>query len=136
MTTKNILSVLLLASVCLLGCKKYEEGPGLSFRSKEARLANTWKVVSCNVDGTDYTSFYTNINYTETYDESGNYSYSSNSGSGTGKWQFQSDKEEIYRSAVAGQPTRTLTILKLKDKEFWYYFKDGSSKYEFHLEEK
>lgn len=136
MTSKKLIPTLMLLTVLMFGCKKYEEGPGLSFRSKEARVANTWKVAKCTVGNTDYTSYYTNLDYSETYEENGNYSYKSNSGSGAGKWEFQQDKEQIKRSGVSGQPTRELVILRLKDKEFWYYFMDNGSRYEFHMEEK
>jgi len=29
--------------------------------------------------------------------------------------------------------TKTLTILKLEEKAFWYYYMDGTDKIEFHL---
>ena len=135
MTTKNIFSIILIMSASLMGCKKYEDGPALSLRSKTARVANTWKVESYTINGFDNTSSLTSINYTETYDKDGNYSYNSSLGSGSGKWEFQSDKEQIKRSGVAGQSTETLFILRLKEKEFWYYFLDGNIRHEIHLAE-
>lgn len=37
--------ILLVLSVLLLfGCKKYEEGPSISFRTKKARLTNAWNI--------------------------------------------------------------------------------------------
>lgn len=135
MTTKNIFSIILIIGTSLTGCKKYEDGPALSLRSKTARVANTWKVESYTINGFDNTSSLTSINYTETYDKDGNYSYNSSLGSGSGKWEFQSDKEQIKRSGVAGQSTETLFILRLKEKEFWYYFLDGNNRHEIHLAE-
>lgn len=40
---------------CLLsiGCKKYEDGPGLSLRSKKERLTGKWEVVSLTENGND-----------------------------------------------------------------------------------
>ncbi len=134
-TLKNLLFISFIASVLLTGCKKYEEGPAFSIRSKTERVANTWKLVSYTIDGTDYTSVLANINYTETYDKDGNYSYNSNLGTGSGNWEFQSDKEQIKRSGVSSQSTETLYILKLKEKEFWYYYMDGNERHEFHFEE-
>ena len=135
MTTKNIFFIILIISASLTSCKKYEEGPALSLRSKTARVANTWKVVSYTINGVDNTSFLTSINYTETYDKDGNYSYNSSAGTGLGKWEFQSDKEQIKRSGVSGQSTETLEILRLKEKKFWYYYLDGNDRHEIHLEE-
>lgn len=136
MKTKQLFALCIVVVMSLSNCKKYEEGPILSLRTKTARVANTWKVASYTSNGTDYTSLFTNANYTETYDKDGNYSYTSSWGSGAGKWEFQSDKKEIKRSGVAGQSTETLVILKLKEKEFWYYYMDGKDKEEFHLEQK
>ena len=135
MTTKNIFSIILIIGASLTGCKKYEDGPALSLRSKTARVANTWKVQSYTINGVDYTSSLTSINYTETYDKDGNYSYVSSAGTGSGKWEFQSDKEQIKRSGVSGQSTQTLYILRLKEREFWYYHLDGNDRHEIHLKE-
>ncbi len=134
-TLKNLAFISLFASLVVTGCKKYEEGPALSIRTKTERVANTWKLVSYTINGTDYTSSLSNINYTETYDKDGNYSYNSSLGSGSGSWEFQSDKEQIKRSGVSSQSTETLYILKLKEKAFWYYYMNGNDRHEFHFEE-
>ena len=34
-------------------CGKYEEGPGLSLRSKKARVAGTWKLSKSSTNGVD-----------------------------------------------------------------------------------
>lgn len=135
MNRKNIFPILLLVVASFAACKKYEEGPAISFRSKTARVANTWKVESYTINGTDYTSTLANLNYMETYDKDGNYSYTSSAGSGSGRWEFQSNEEQIKRSGVSSQPTETLVILRLKEKEFWYYYLDGNDRHEFHLVE-
>ncbi|MBA3971550.1 MAG: hypothetical protein H0X46_05295 [Bacteroidetes bacterium] len=135
MKTKTIFTFMVILAASIVGCKKYEDGPVLSLRSKTARVANTWKVESYTINGSDFTSTLTNINYTETYDKDDNYSYNSSAGSGSGKWVFESDKEQIKRSGVAGQSTQTLYILRLKEREFWYYLLDGNDRHEFHLKE-
>lgn len=131
-------TVVLLAAVAMLplaSCKKYEEGPSLSLRSRNARVANTWKIEYYAVNGTDQTA---NINsllpdYRETYDKEGNYSFSYTGNSGSGRWEFQNNDLEIKRSGVSSQSSETLYILKLKQKEFWYTIKDGSDTEEVHL---
>lgn len=135
MTTKNIFFIILIIGASLMGCKKYPEGPALSLRSKTARVANTWKIESYTINGVDNTSALKNINYTETYDKDGNYSYNSSLGTGSGKWEFQSGKEQIKRSGVSGQSSETLFILRLKEREFWYYYLDGNDRHEVHLAE-
>lgn len=35
-------------------CRKYEEGPNISFRSKEARIRNNWAIESITVNGVEH----------------------------------------------------------------------------------
>ncbi len=46
---------MMMIALVLLGlcsCKKYEEGPALSFRSAENRLCRSWKVTAIAINGT------------------------------------------------------------------------------------
>jgi len=48
-TTKIILALtILVASLQFTGCKKYEEGPFISLRTKTARLIGEWNLVNYN----------------------------------------------------------------------------------------
>ena len=133
MKTKNILTLGLIIISVMTACKKYPDGPLLSLKSRTARVANVWKMEQVMLNGSIVTSNYTNINYTETYDKSGNYSYNSSIGSGSGKWTFANKDTQIKRNGVSGQSSEDLTILRLKEKSFWYKFTDGNDTYEFHL---
>jgi hypothetical protein len=135
MKLKSTFSIFLIAGLLLVSCKKYPDGPALSFRSTTARVANTWKVTSYTINDIDYTTVLTSTDYTETYNKENEYSYNSTLGGGSGKWEFQSDDKEIKRSGVSGQSGVTLQILRLKEKEFWYYYLDGNDRHEIHLEE-
>lgn len=45
---------LTLGVIIILGaCRKYEEGPNVSFRTKKARVTNNWKVESASLNGTE-----------------------------------------------------------------------------------
>ena len=112
-------------------CKKYPDGPLISLRTRTERVANTWKVDNYKRNGTDYTS--TMTDYIETYTKDGNYSYSWHIFGGTGKWAFQNHDKEIALTGLNNQSNYTLVILKLEEKEFWYYYMDGSDKKEFHM---
>ncbi|HET7818811.1 MAG TPA: hypothetical protein VFL70_05845 [Bacteroidia bacterium] len=136
MRTKKIIfsHLILLAGLITMtniGCKKYPDGPMISFHSKTERVANTWKVDNYKVNGNDYTSLVTD--YRETYSKDGNYSYSWGMINGTGKWAFQNKASEIKLTGTSNQADHTLIILKLEEKQFWYYYIDGSDKKEFHL---
>ncbi len=133
MKTKNILFGIIVIASSLTSCKKYPDGPSISFRSRIERVANTWKMEQVMLNGSDVTSNFTNNNYTETYDKSENYSYRSTVGSGSGKWSFENNDMQIKRQGVSGQSTLDLTILRLKENSFWYKYTDGNDSYEFHL---
>lgn len=112
-------------------CKKYPDGPSISLRSRAERVANTWKVDNYKKNGTDYTSLFSD--YTETFTKAGDYSYFWGSFSGTSKWAFQNNDTEIKLNGISNQSTQTLYILKLEEKQFWYYYMDGNDKKEFHM---
>ena len=92
-------------------CKKYPDGPVISFRSRTERVAHTWKVDNYKKNGTDYTSLMTG--YTETYTKDGNYSYSWGSISGTGTWAFQNHDADIQLTGISNQGTYTLVLVLL-----------------------
>lgn len=48
---KQITFLILLFSVLLSSCGKYEEGPNISLRTKRARLSGTWKMNAEYVNG-------------------------------------------------------------------------------------
>lgn len=121
----------LLVVPALEGCKKYDDGPTFSFRSRAERVANNWKVDNYKVNDNDYTSLVTD--YKESYTKEGGYSYTWGSLSGTGTWSFQNKDKEIRLVGATNQDDHTLYILKLEEKAFWYYYMDGNDKHEFHL---
>ena len=112
-------------------CKKYPDGPVISLISRTDRVANTWKVDNYKLNGTDYTSLVTN--YSETYSKAGAYTYAWGVLSGSGKWEFQNNDNEIKITGTDNQSSETLVILKLEEKEFWYYYMDGNDKKEYHM---
>jgi formylmethanofuran dehydrogenase subunit A len=131
MNNKLSISIAAILLLMISSCKKYEEGPVLSLRSKTERVANNWKVEKYLLNGNDKTA--TLGTFTESYTKDGTYSYKWNNLSGAGKWAFEENETQIKRNGVSGMPSHDLVILKLKEKEFWYYYIDGSDKHEFHL---
>lgn len=134
-TNNKITTLLLLLAIVIIpsieSCKKYPDGPMLSLRSRTERVSNTWKVDNYKENGNDYTSLVSG--YTETFTKDGNYSYSWGSLAGTGTWAFQNHDAEIRITGVSNQSDYTLVILKLEEKQFWYYYMDGNDKKEFHM---
>ncbi|MFL5727870.1 MAG: hypothetical protein ACJ75J_00165 [Cytophagaceae bacterium] len=126
-----LLALLAVSGTTMPSCKKYSENPAIVLTSRKERVTNTWKVEHYSKNSTDYTSLMSD--YTETYTKSNGYSYKWGNLYNTGSWNFQSKDEEIQLSGGDAQSSRTLTILKLEEKSFWYYFMDGSDKHEYHL---
>jgi len=126
-----IIIVMAMILPVMQSCQKYKDGPMISFNSRTERVANTWKVDNYKLNGSDYTSLVTN--YTETYTKGGGYSYVWGILSGSGTWKFQNNDAEILITGTDNQSTVTLFIQKLEEKQFWYYYMDGSDKKEFHM---
>lgn len=121
------------------GCGKYEDGPAISLRSKEARVCNTWQVSSAMQNGVDKTSdfnaafagYLLDIRKDETYTLS--YSpFSIGQVNDQGRWEFTSDKMEIRFTDSDGDVSQ-YQILRLKEKEFWVRFTDDNGEWEVHL---
>jgi len=107
------------------GCQKYEDGPLISFVSKEKRISNTWIVEKAYADNVDVTNDYDqyelylasdgtaelNANYTvfgATYVDKTN-----------GTWNFTNDKENILINYSDDSQDAEYKILRLKEKELW-----------------
>jgi hypothetical protein len=118
----------------MTGCQKYDEGPAISFRTRTERVSNTWKVDNYKVNGTDVTSLVSS--YNETFTKGGGYSYEWGEISGAGTWKFQNKDEEIALTGTDNQNDHVLYILKLEEKQFWYYYISDGDRHEFHLVEK
>jgi hypothetical protein len=112
-------------------CKKHEDGPLISFRTRTERLSNTWEVDNYTFNGNDLTSLYTNC--TETFSKGGDYSYSCGLFDGAGKWKFQSNDERIQLTGNDDKSNRNLKILKLEEDAFWYSTDDGGDVTEVHM---
>lgn len=104
--------------VLLTSCKKYEESPAFSLRSKKERVANLWKV-DYAYDFKD--SVITTADYTgETWEfsKNGNFVERDNGTiEKTGTWEFVSDKERV--TIKFPLISHSYDILKLREKELW-----------------
>jgi len=115
-----ILCIMFSLSMVATSCKKYEEGPVLSLRSKKARVVNKWKAEKVTENGKDVTADYRDITW-EFKDD--NKFVITVSGSGglsitlNGTWEFNNDKTKII-TILNGERTES-EILRLKEKSLW-----------------
>lgn len=122
---KISLNVAILGTIIFSGCKKYEEGPMISLRTKKARMINEWKLEK-SIDGQTGTETTCNSNCTVMeFKEDGTIVVNGVSWSGV-KWEFSDDKEKLAFITTIGSITTTSysTILRLKNDELW--LKDDS----------
>ncbi|MBI3502218.1 MAG: hypothetical protein HY063_10525 [Bacteroidetes bacterium] len=60
MKTKiSLLLAMAIVAITFNECKKYPDGPGLSLRSKTARMTDNWKISSYKINGVDELAPYT-----------------------------------------------------------------------------
>ena len=115
-----------LASI-LSTCKKYPEGPFISFRAKEKRLLGSWKVAKYLVDGIDSTTAkYPNLSSSTCYfgfSHAAQYAGDS-CDSVDGSWSFDNKRTHLQLWAPSGpkgsiflSETISWEILKLSNKE-------------------
>lgn len=144
------------------GCKKYEEGPFISFRSKKERIANTWKMDKVIIDdqtevndplvflglvaGTgsglntgDSTGMMDDMisdelsNSTLTLTKDGDVKFDlSFVSQKVGTWELGTKKESLIIKPTDSQSEVKFKILKLKEDELWTLLEDSVS-YETHF---
>lgn len=108
-----VLSVFLL--VGFTSCKKYEEGPSFSLRSKKARVANSWIVDEYVY--TDGEIFKANNSPIYEFEKDGDLRISYPYGEDRGSWEFRNSKESI--AFIIDGFVDVYAIVKLKEKELW-----------------
>lgn len=133
--------VLLMAAITVLGnsCQKYPDGPGISLRSRAERVANSWRVEKYLRNDIDQTAYFLTdkINYVETFTLDGSWSVSyfdykdNKQRSSGGTWQFANDERQILR--VTDNDAQLFNIMRLKEKELWFWYIDNGDKREYHL---
>lgn len=128
-STKILLGVVGTAFI-LPSCKKYDDGPSLSLRSKKARIANTWKIESATVDGSDATSSYDDYELELTKSGSAtlraNYTWAGTEFqiSTSGTWDLINNNEDLRLDFASDDSDQDYRILRLKEKELWLKEKD------------
>jgi hypothetical protein len=132
---KKLLAFIFFGSVLFFSeCKKYPEGPSISFRSKKERIANTWKIDALLKNDVDSAAYFNNVfkDYTLTLSKSGSYTISyyvvvpvlgNITNLESGSWTLTSDKKTITINpssiSVGSVPSASSwQILKLYENDF------------------
>lgn len=92
---KRYIALLLCFTSLLLGCKKYDEGPSITFRTPKNRVTENWKIVRHVVGGKEDTNW-SSTNMVEQFKKNGDYSRIVNGSYITGTWEFSKDRDQIF----------------------------------------
>jgi hypothetical protein len=149
----SVALIVLLIAGAMPSCKKYEEGPLLSLRSKDSRLVNKWKFDKYIVNNTDYTPSILEGSYIE-FSENGDFAMDVYPVEGastedtitvTGTWEFASGKTSLdinmkytYEDFWSGNEVTVnqineWDIIKLKKEEIIIETFTNNNKYEYYL---
>lgn len=113
---------LLLGISAFLSCRKYEEGPLVSFRTKTSRVVNNWTVKSVYVNA-EYDGSHSQTGKLFSFTKEGRFTINNDS---TGSWRFIDDYAVIYLKYDDKITIKEYTISKLKEKEMWMYYYDST----------
>lgn len=132
---KKYILLAFLLPVFFTGCKKYVEGPALSFKSKLERVSNHWKLSQLIVNGKDETANFTE--FEALFLDSGTFElYLGALKIQEGSWEFSAKKESIIMSGkdILNQPfSYEWEIIRLKEKELWTKEDEGGNVKEYFL---
>ena len=140
---KNILIVAALSFLVVgfISCKKYEEGPGLSFRSKTKRLANAWRIESVTVNGVERAADPLYAKQKHYIYESGSYIINIidpntlQAEDIQGQWSLYDKDRKLAVNRVnyngVADSLEDYQILKLKEKSLWLRTVDNTIEYHF-----
>ncbi|MBX2984564.1 MAG: hypothetical protein LC109_12035 [Bacteroidia bacterium] len=139
---KKIISTILIAASLMFvatnfsSCKKYEDGPSMSLRSKKARLVGKWEIEKYFLNEKDYTHEMLSVikDNSFTFKSDGTYEVFVDGEGDNGKWEFNSDKTKIL--ITIDNETETWTIRRLTNSELWFEYMDDKDKIVIHFKSK
>jgi len=131
-TTTLLLALAILGSIGLSSCSKYEDGPILSLRSKEERIANTWRVEKAMENGSDVTGSFEQYRLDLRTNNAASLAARYTLGGLTfefetnGTWSLDNDNEDLRLDFENDAADKTYEILRLKEDELWLREKGGN----------
>ena len=120
----KILALLIIISG-MYSCKKYDEGPLVSLRSKSERIANDWRIEKAIDNGNDVSGDFDKYQISLSKDGDAyltahyrflgvEYDYTT-----SGKWRFENNSEKLVVDYEDDSADAAYFILRLKEKELW-----------------
>ncbi|MDX1906451.1 MAG: hypothetical protein SF053_05395 [Bacteroidia bacterium] len=134
---KQVTFALMIGAVLLTSSCTYPDGPIVSLKTREARVANAWRIsYATNASGEDQTSDFESWQYTFSEDGVAEVSYkiAGITLTSTGEWNLIDDGANFQLLFTTAGITTTdeFVILRLTEDEFW--IRDAvNEKEEYHL---
>lgn len=135
----SVILALVFATTFSVSCKKYEEGPGISLRSKKGRVAGKWLRYKMDIDGVNQLLA---VDLRLEMKRNGDFlSYNEDSNGDvlsevSGEWSFGNDKEQLVIDILDADPvlngasTVYWDIVRLKHDDLWIEYQDNNTVYE------
>lgn len=133
---KQILLILGLAILTLQSCKKYSEGPVITFTTPEYRIQRSWVLEKAMYGTTDITESYKTLVSEIIVKKGGEMQVVNPALTLSYNWEFAQNKSVVKTKQSNANTWYDNTVLKLTTKEFWYYYTDNGIKVEVKLKAK
>ncbi|MBU6324161.1 MAG: hypothetical protein KJS92_01640 [Bacteroidetes bacterium] len=124
-----ILASLATLALSVASCKKYEEGPMVSFWPRKERIANKWQFTSVTINAKDTTRIFND--HVVEYTDKGTAIYQIGNKKYFGSWQLNNGGTDLDVS-YDSLGRMSYTILMLKEKVLKY--REKNSNWEYKLE--
>ena len=122
----------------MISCGKYEEGPGISLRTKNSRATGSWQIDKYVDSNGNETQPGTTLVTTYKLKDEGVYEETNSLGTITGTWTFDDAKENIIivkDLGILGTSTSSNKIIKLEYESIGFEDSDGDKIYYKRIEE-
>jgi hypothetical protein len=93
--------ILFIGAVLLSSCKKYDDGPGLSFRTKKARMSSEFEVTSFTINNENALNY--SYGGTLSCANGGSFIYNSTSNTTRFIWTFEKNGDWNYEQTTSNQ---------------------------------
>ncbi len=132
MKLKQLIPLALFAALIVAACKKYEEGPAISLRSKKKRVEGVWKIdkkFDAQEEQLQLTSDDLKVRWE--FEDTIYREIFSGTTQISGTWEFTESKERILVNYedTTGKYTLDYRILRLTNSDLWLKFEDSTKIY-------
>lgn len=112
---KSLVPLFIISFLLVSGCKKYDDGPTISLRSKTSRLTGNWEIVNNN-------GGFNNVEQYIQFDENGAYQHIIQDNYGiltneVGNWEWANDKKNLI---ITVDTPLEVEIKRLTNSELWF----------------